>query len=90
MDTPTTPHGRKWSDFITTLQELATEIRQEQGTLRAARNEALLDYAGHHTLAGRAMLDVLTEQIVRKRAILADWEETLAEAKQQTITEPPA
>lgn len=83
MDTRTTPHGGKWSDFITTLQELATEIRQEQDALRAARNEALLDYAASHSPAARAVLDALTEQIARKKAELADLEETLAEAEQR-------
>lgn len=83
MDTRTTRHGGRWSDFITTLQELATEIRQEQDALRAARNEALLDYAASHSLAARAVLDALTEQIVRKKAELADLEETLAEAEQR-------
>jgi len=88
LDTPTIPHGHQWSNFITTLQELAAEIRQEQDALRAARNETLLDHAAQQTPAGRARLDALTEQIARTRVRLADVEETLAEAEKRGKAEP--
>jgi uncharacterized protein YukE len=65
------------------LQELKAELRGQEASLRAQRNETLVDFAGDQSLAHQATLDDFTAQIKNITNTLADLEVTIREVERQ-------
>lgn len=74
---------RDTQELLSTLHELKAELRRQEASLRAQRNETLVDFAGNQTLAHQATLNDLTAQITNVTKTLADLEVTILEVERQ-------
>ena len=74
---------RDTQELLSTLHELKAELRRQEASLRAQRNETLVDFAGDRTLAHQATLEDLTAQIANVTKTLADLEVTIMEVERQ-------
>lgn len=74
---------RDAQELLSTLHELKAELRRQEASLRAQRNETLVDSAGDQTLAHQATLDAFTAQIRHVTNTLADLEVTIMEVERQ-------
>jgi hypothetical protein len=70
-------------ELLSTLHELKAELHRQEASLRAQRNETLVDFAGDWTPAHQATLDDLTAQIANVTKTLADLEVTIMEVERQ-------
>ena len=74
---------RDTQEFLSALHELKAELRRQEASLRAQRNEMLVDFAGDQTPAHQVTLDDFTARITNVTKTLADLEVTLMEVKRQ-------
>ncbi len=74
---------RDTQELLSTLQELKAELRGQEASLRAQRNETLVNFAGDQSLAHQAALDACTAQIRDVTTTLADLEVTIREVERQ-------
>ena len=75
--------ARDTQELLSTLHELKAELRRQEASLRAQRNETLVDFAGDRTPAHQATLNDLTAQITNVTSTLADLEVTILEVERQ-------
>lgn len=74
---------RDTQELLSTLHELQAKLRRQEASLRAQRNETLVDFAGNQTLAHQATLNDLTAQITNVTKTIADLEVTILEVERQ-------
>lgn len=77
MNTRDTP------ELLSTLHELKAELRRQETSLRAQRNETLVDFAVDQIPAHQTTLNDLTAQIANVTSTLADLEVTILEVERQ-------
>jgi ABC-type uncharacterized transport system fused permease/ATPase subunit len=68
-------------ELLSTLQELKAELRRQEASLRAQRNETLVNFAEDQNPAHQVTLEDLTVQIANVTKTLADLEVTIMEVE---------
>ena len=74
---------RDTQELLSTLHELKAELRRQEASLRAQRNETVVDFAEDQNPAHRFTLEDLTAQIANVTKTLADLEVTIMEVERQ-------
>jgi hypothetical protein len=74
---------RDAQELLSTLHELKAELRRQEASLRAQRNETLVDFAEDQAPAHQVTLEDLTAQITNITKTLADLEVTIMEVERQ-------
>jgi hypothetical protein len=70
-------------ELLSTLHELKDELRRQETTVRAQRNETLVGFAENHTPIHQGALDDFTAQITKVTNALVDVEVTILEVERQ-------